>query len=239
MAPCPRSRSALGAVSSSGLVRPEIQDLYDYGALRQLTQATMMVVEVDRPVVVLGGSQSADVVDFDLLGTMTLRRRRGGGGLVLLQPGDIWVDWWIPATDSRWSNDVRVTSMLVGTWWREVLRPLVDGDVRVHSGPLEGSPEFRVVCFAGRGPGEVIVDERKAVGLSQWRVREGVFLSSVLLSGSSTALLEILIERPPGLREALDHHTISTLGITDSPAIVNAIMSESNPGVLRHLSLTN
>ena len=35
-----------------------------------------------------------------------------------------------------------------------------------------------VVCFAGRGPGEVFVGRRKVVGLSQWRARQGALFSS-------------------------------------------------------------
>jgi hypothetical protein len=35
-----------------------------------------------------------------------------------------------------------------------------------------------LVCFAGRGPGEVFVGDRKLVGLSQWRSREGALFSS-------------------------------------------------------------
>ena len=35
-----------------------------------------------------------------------------------------------------------------------------------------------LVCFAGRGPGEVFQGGRKVVGLSQWRAREGALFSS-------------------------------------------------------------
>ena len=35
-----------------------------------------------------------------------------------------------------------------------------------------------LVCFAGRGPGEVFHGDRKVVGLSQWRAREGALFSS-------------------------------------------------------------
>jgi hypothetical protein len=35
-----------------------------------------------------------------------------------------------------------------------------------------------LVCFAGRGPGEVFHGLAKVVGLSQWRAREGTLFSS-------------------------------------------------------------
>ena len=220
-------------------MNPAIEELYDYVALRQMDQAVMMVVEVDRPVVVLGGSQSPDVIESNLLHGLKLRRRRGGGGLVLLQPGDKWVDWWIPSDDPRWTNDVRLTSMLVGSWWLEVLRPLVQGEVSVHSGALEGRAEYRVACFAGIGPGEVLVGDRKAVGVTQWRVREGAFVSSVLHAAPSDALLDILVERPAGLREALVHHTISTLALESPQGLVDALESASGAWSVRHITLAN
>ncbi len=73
-----------------------IADLYDYAALRQRTEATMFVTSVDEPSVVLGGSQGVAVLDPRCLDSIRLRRRKGGGGLVLLRPGDVGVDWWIP-----------------------------------------------------------------------------------------------------------------------------------------------
>ena len=57
------------------------------------------------------------------------------------------------------------------------------------------------MCFAGRGPGEVFVDERKAVGVTQWRVREGVFVSTVLHAGPTTDVLRYPREVPDGLDE--------------------------------------
>ena len=156
-----------------------VEELYDYGALRSLASTTMLIVRPSEPTVVLGGSQSLNVIGEGQLSDFALRRRRGGGGLVLLQPDDVWIDWWIPATDGRWSSDVHVTSRRVGEWWRSVLAPRIDREVVVHEGSLAGRPAWRVACFAGRGPGEIFVDGRKVVGVSQWRVREGAFVSTV------------------------------------------------------------
>ena len=205
-----------------------VNELYDYSALRSLNEPTAFVPELTQSVVVLGGSQSSDVLKPARSSELALRRRRGGGGLVLLQPGDVWVDWWIPADDERWSKDVHVSSIRCGAIWRDVLAPLVQEEVTVHEGPLEGDVAHRVVCFAGKGPGEVFVGGRKAVGVTQWRVREGIFLSTVLHAHDSHDVLALLRTVPPGLAEALDHQVLSSLGV-DPDQLTDGLTRVSGP----------
>jgi lipoate-protein ligase A len=226
----------VGSVLAARFVSGE--DLYNYDELRQLDVATVFIAQVDRPTLVLGGNQPADLVDLSHDPTMKLLRRRGGGGLVLLRPEDLWIDWWIPHGDPRWSHDVRVSSIQVGTWWADALRTQLRGDVRVHKGALEGDVGFRVVCFAGRGPGEVFVDDRKTVGLTQWRVREGVFVSTVLHAGPTTDVLAYLREVPSGLEQALDHQTIASLTLGDRDRFLVEILDASGGWDQRHVVLT-
>jgi lipoate-protein ligase A len=228
----------VGTVFATCFVKSDVEELYDYGALRSLTEPTMFVVRLAQPTLVLGASQSPELLDRPKLGSMALRRRRGGGGLVLLRPDDLWVDWWIPADDPRWSGDVRASSLRVGSWWREVLRDHVVGEVAMHEGSLEGEPRYRIVCFAGRGPGEVFVNGRKAVGLAQWRVREGIFATSVLHASPSIAVVAMLADPPPGLSDALDHHVTSSLVIDKPENLIQDLGRSSGPWQLRHLFLT-
>ena len=216
----------------------EIEELYDYDALRQLSSPAMMIVQLVEPIFVLGSSQPLQVLKDLRSSDPAIRRRRGGGGVVLMQPGDLWVDWWIPRNDVRWCYDVRASSVKVGFWWHDALAECTGGMKEVHSGPLEGDESHRVACFAGRGPGEVFVDDRKAVGLTQWRVREGVFLSTVLHAHSSTPLLHCLREVPPGLAAALKHHTTASLQLTDAEAVLTRLQRASGNCRVRHLVLS-
>jgi lipoate-protein ligase A len=217
----------------------EVEDLYDYGDIRGQKVATMSVARVVRPTLVLGGSQSLDVVNTAALGSTPFRRRRGGGGLVYLRPRDLWVDWWIPADDPRWAHDVHASSIQVGRWWAETLRTETDDQVTVHEGPLEGNPAFRLVCFAGRGPGEVFVDDRKAVGVTQWRVREGVFVSTVLHAEPTSDVIKYLSRVPEGLSDALDHQALSSLHLEDPERIIVGLQERGGSWRRRTFSLTN
>ena len=231
MAVASRARSGppVGAVPSTCVVSDNVEELYDYDAVRRLNEPTMFEIRLVQPTLVLGSSQSLDVLDRQRTSSMEMRRRRGGGGIVLLQPGDLWVDWWIPHGDARWSNDVHASSIRAGQWWREALSNYVNEELHVHEGSLEGDPALRVVCFAGRGPGEIFEGGKKVLGVTQWRVREGTFVSTVVHAHSSALVADLLREPVPGISEALAHHTISTLGIEEPESLRRDLAAVSGP----------
>jgi lipoate---protein ligase len=108
-----------------------------------------------------------------------LARRRGGGGAVYLGPGEqLWVDVWVPRHDPLWVVDVSAAAEWVGAWWTAALAGIGQHGFEVHRGRSVAGPFGDLVCFAGRGPGEVFRGGRKVVGLSQWRSREGALFSS-------------------------------------------------------------
>jgi lipoate-protein ligase A len=143
---------------------------------------TVAVLEVPRPALVLGSTQ-ADA-DVDEVATtaqhVEVARRRSGGGAVLLVPGrTLWVDVDLPRDDALWDDDVgRATHWLGRVWVRAV------GELGVrasaHTSGMVENAWSRRVCFAGVGPGEVLVDGRKLVGISQRRTRAGARFQCVV-----------------------------------------------------------
>ena len=129
---------------------------------------------MERPTLVLGSAQADAAVDAAaarLLGVEVVRRRSGGGA-VLLVPGEfVWLDLVIPAGDPLWSDDVGRAMEWVGELWLGVLSDLGVRHASVHRGGLVASQWSREVCWAGVGTGEVVVGGSKVVGISQRRTR--------------------------------------------------------------------
>ena len=133
------------------------------------------VLEVSAPALVLGSTQGDDVVDADAAAARDLAvvRRRSGGGVVLVEPSTTaWVDVVVPAGDPLWDDDVGRAAWWVGRAWQAALADLGVVPTEVHEGALACGPLGRLVCFATVGAGEVTTpDRRKLVGISQRRTR--------------------------------------------------------------------
>ena len=164
---------------------------------RQLV-ATSRVVEVlhiDRPALVLGSTQPTDDVDrvtADALGVEVVRRRSGGGAVFLLPDDDLWVDVSIPRDDPLWHDDVTVSFEWLGQAWAAAVSSL-GWRPEIHTGPGRTSRWSRRVCFAGVGAGEVLINGRKLVGISQRRTRDAArFQCAVLHTWDPVSLLGLL-----------------------------------------------
>ncbi len=147
--------------------------------------------------VVIGSAQLESNVDLQACARAGLEvvRRRSGGGAVLVEPASVvWVDLVIAPTDPLWSADVGRSMWWVGEAWAEALRRAGTGGVEVWKGPMVHSPWSSLVCFAGRGPGEVVdATGRKVVGVSQRRARHrALFQCACLLQWEPDRLLELL-----------------------------------------------
>jgi hypothetical protein len=73
-----------------------------------------------------------------------------------------------------------------------------------------------LVCFAGRGPGEVFQSGRKLVGLTQWRSREGALFSScAYLDWDPVPLLDALHMDEPARTELGRELAPAALGLVE------------------------
>ena len=132
-------------------------------------ERAVWVADPTAPALVLGSAQP----DTDVRAGVEIEvvRRRSGGGAVLVVPGELlWIDVIVAAGDPLWDDDVGRASHWLGDVWAAALAELgVEG--AVHKGPLVRTPWSGAVCFAGLGPGEVTVGDKKVVGISQRRTR--------------------------------------------------------------------
>jgi lipoate-protein ligase A len=156
-------------------------------------------LEVDRPALVLGSAQRDDVVDRDACaaaGVDVVRRRSGGGG-VLLIPGEmLWLDVVIPRADPLWDDDVARAMWWLGEVWCDALSRVGVEGAAVHRDGMIHTSWSRLVCFDGVGSGEVVVGARKAVGISQRRTRGWLRLQSSIHLEWRPDLLASLLAPP-------------------------------------------
>jgi hypothetical protein len=151
------------------------------------TRRLVRVIEADQPAFVIGSTQP----EPEAAPSRPVVRRRSGGGGVLVVPGELlWVDIVLPRSDPWWDDDVGRAAHPVGQAWAMALGRLgVEGTV--HRGPMAGSVWSRSLCFAGLGPGELRVDGRKVLGIAQRRTRHGAcFQCAVPLTRPGRASVE-------------------------------------------------
>lgn len=154
------------------------------------------VLQAEDRAVVLGSTQPESHVDRARLAdaATAVLRRRSGGGAVLVGPGlVVWTDVVIGAGDALWTADVGRAFWWLGDLWAAALAAAgLPGAEAWHGGLLRSRWSDRV-CFAGLGSGEVTVDGVKVVGLAQHRSREGAhFQCAVPVTWDPSDLLALL-----------------------------------------------
>lgn len=140
-----------------------------------LAEAEVWSFEPSAPALVLGSAQdptTASAAATAAAGVDVVRRRSGGGAVHVDPARCVWVDVVVPRHDERWSDDVRASTYWLGEAWQRALARLGIAS-ELYRGGLEQTPWGRLVCFAALGPGEVLVGDRKLVGISQRRTKAG------------------------------------------------------------------
>jgi lipoate-protein ligase A len=193
-------------------------------ALPEPIGPTVWVHDVDAPALVLGSAQDDGVVDADACrrAGVEVVRRRSGGGAVLLVPDEVmWVDVVVPAGHARWSDDVGRAAWWLGEAWAAALGP----EATVHRGALVRTPWSGLVCFAGLGPGEVVLGGRKAMGLSQRRTRAGARFQTAVYRRWEPAALAGLLALPTAERTRLvDELADAVAAVPDADAVLERLL---------------
>ena len=195
----------------------------------------LWLLDVDRPALVLGSSQPDDLVDREACerAGVEVVRRRSGGGAVLLIPGEVvWLDVIVPRGAPGWSDDVHGPMRWFGGHLAAVVGERLPGSaVEVHHGAMVSTAWSSTVCFDGIGAGEVALDGSKLVGISQRRMRHAARLQCCWYSGYEPERLVALLaprHRPPV--DALS--PVATLPVEDARAIPAAVVQRlaASPG---------
>lgn len=188
-------------------------------------QPAIWVHRVTRPALVLGSTQDESVLLAEKARSAgyEISTRRSGGGLVLVSPTEsCWIDVLLPSNHPYWEDDVSLAFHWVGELWAEALEELGIHGCQVHRGPLLNRELGRVLCFAGLGPGEVTLEGRKIVGLSQRRVRSGARFQGLLVGTGETATLQRFLQ-PTALPQGTDLEQVLIGHPALAPAIIDAL----------------
>ncbi|CAN5534003.1 hypothetical protein BH10ACT3_BH10ACT3_12220 [soil metagenome] len=216
------------------------QELHD--APVSFYRRSVGVQHVSRPALVLGSTQPIESVDVDgaTARGLDVARRHSGGGAVLLSPGShVWVDLLLPAGDDLWLDDVARSSWWLGAAWADTvlaLSPTLPVAATVHHLGLDDRELGRIACFAATGPGEVLIGERKVVGISQRRTRVGARFQCVAYVKWAPAELSTLLHagaRADALTQALEERA-GAIAVPSDVALADApwgVVEE----LLRHL----
>ena len=157
---------------------------------------------------VLGSTQDLSVVNSTEClkrGVEIVKRRSGGGAVLLSSETTVWIDVVLPATHELSVSDIGQAPLWLGKLFQQVLIDLGVADLTLHETAMEKTDWSTLICFAGRGPGEVFTSNgHKVVGISQRRTREWVrFQIVVSLAWRPEIFLALLNVPKPNLEDIL------------------------------------
>jgi lipoate-protein ligase A len=190
------------------------------------------VFEVEAPALVLGSSQRREAADAFACAAagVEIVRRRSGGGAVLLEPGAVvWFDVVVPAEvlhRAGVGDDVARSMVWLGRSVAGALTALGVEGATVHDGPLLRTAWSATVCFDGLGPGEVGTAAGKLVGISQRRTRSAArFQCAAHVQWAPERLVALLSPPRPTVADLRPVATIPAAVASGLPAAVAALLS--------------
>ena len=190
---------------------------------------TLSFLAVTAPALVLGSTQAVEDVDLARArgDGVEVLRRRSGGGAVLLRPGEVlWADVFVPAGDPLWNADVGRAVHWLGQAWAGALCSL-GLDPAWHSGGSVRTEWSTKLCFAGIGPGEVTLGGRKVIGISQRRTRAGARFQCAALLESDPARAVALLDLGDAERDRAVRHVSSfSAGVDLAPGELERALVE-------------
>ncbi len=184
------------------------------------------------PALVLGSAQRDEsIVDAAACAAagVDIVRRRSGGGVVLLIPDEVvWFDVILPTGGSvmkRLGDDIHAPMLWLGERLVEVLQSEVNGVLTVKGPGMVATPWSSLICFDGFGPGEVVLDGHKLVGISQRRTRTAARLQCCWYrSYDSSALVDLLAaDRRP---DVSDLAPVALLDVTSVRTLLGVLVQE-------------
>jgi len=173
--------------------------------------------------VVLGSAQTSAEFDADRCvsaGLELVKRRSGGGAVVVLPGAQVWLDLFVPASDQLFDNDVVRASSFVGALWRDALVAATGSSagLAVHTDGLVATAWSRRVCFSGLGPGELTRGGRKVTGLAQRRDRTGAWFFTMALVRPEQHRLASLLAVDAGEAAAIETSLEAETVVAGCPA---------------------
>ncbi len=134
------------------------------------------ICKVQKSSVVLGSAQKLfQLPKWVNEANIDVVSRRSGGGAVWICPDHyVWIDVFLPFGDVLICREISSSFFWLGTVLVEVLEKIGLQEVQMYRGSFVTTPWSSAICFSSKSPGEVFVANKKVVGISQRRTREGV-----------------------------------------------------------------
>ncbi len=139
----------------------------------------------------------------------------------------LWLDVFLPAGDPLSERDVGKAFSWLGAAAAGAIASVTGRRAELHSGPLIVTRWSPMLCFCGLGTGEVRVDGRKVLGVSQRRDRAGAtFRLMVLLQLDAAESASVLALGSEERRRAAEHLGGFAARLeADSPALEEALLA--------------